>query len=138
MKVPKPTTNNDDREIQDFVPTIFSGDPRWHKKGRHRYLSEFKGKKIGVVLATMAPGFDSYALNKNDYDSLLEARSSGKIDQAFIVAARQSGPNQFEYRSAVEAEKLQAVLTGMPRRGGRFGDFWTLYPSEFREEEWTM
>ena len=87
--------NNDDREVQDFVPKIFSGDPRWHKIGRWRYLGEINGEKIGVVLATKNRGYDSYALNKDENDSLLKAKQDGRVDQAFIVAARKSGSNRF-------------------------------------------
>jgi hypothetical protein len=143
VKPRKLTTNNnstDDAtsEVLDFVAKIFTDPQHWHQIDYRIYLGEFRGQRIGAVLATMAQGFYQYALNAGEVDGLLKAKQGGRIDQAFIVSARQDGPNQFRYCSAREAEEFQAVLAALPLRTGRSGGFWSLHPTVFGENVWTM
>lgn len=123
--------------IPDCLRTMFK-DRGWKMVGRYRYMGEIDGAKIGVVLATMSPSYDRFALNKKDNESLLQAKHDGKVDQAFVVAAKLNGSGPPEYCTAVDAEEFQAVLARQTPRPGRFGDFWTLYLSEFTDDEWTM
>lgn len=124
-------------KVPEFLSNMFS-DPRFHLIGRNRYGGKIDGSRIGSVLATRSPPYDQFALNRGDNENLLAAKRGGKIDQAFIVAAKLNGVGPPEYCAAVEAEEFQPVLAGKPTRPGRFGDFWTLYLSEFSDDEWTM
>jgi hypothetical protein len=112
-------------------------DPRWHVVGRHRWVGDIDGAKHGAVLATKSPPYETFALNAGDNKSLLEALHGGKIARAYVVAAEMNGGLP-KYCAAVDAEAFQAVLARQVPRPGRYGDFWTMYLSEFTDDEWTM
>ena len=102
-----------------FLRNIFS-DPRWRQIGRRLWYGEDNndGKKYGAVAATWNPQFGNYALNCGEMNRTIQAKHRNKIDEAFVVAAMKDGVGLLEYRGAVEAEKLQAMLTDKPVRDG--------------------
>ena len=65
----------------------------------------------------------------------IEGKHRNKIDEAAVVAAMKNGAGLLEYRGAVEAEKLQAMLADKPVRDGQFGRFWTLEPFDLEDED---
>jgi hypothetical protein len=107
------------------LPSVFT-DPRWRVLSRWRLYADVDGFKFGVVLATKAPQYDSFALNKGDMDRLLAGKRSGKIDQAWVVMAKTNGLNAMTYVDHIEAERLNDMLKMMRPRSGAFGEFWTL------------
>ena len=60
------------------LPNIFFGPP-WRQTSRYRYRAKIDGARVGVVVAARTWRFDNHALNKSDFDRLLEAKLSGKI-----------------------------------------------------------
>jgi hypothetical protein len=114
-----------------FVTTIFT-DPGWRQVGRYKYFREFDGMKNGVVLATMSPQYDRFALNTPETKDLLAGKRNNKVDQAFIVAAKGNGAGKFEFYAGVDAEEFhKTVLATLVPRSGPFGDFWTIAPYDF-------
>src|SRR5258705_6348023 len=101
-------------------------DPRFARFGRYCYHVEIDGRKIGVVLATMNQGYDSYALNKAEFDRLLAARRDGRLDGAFVVIAKTNGSTTPTYCGEIDAEELDSQLRGLTPRSGRFGEFYVL------------
>jgi hypothetical protein len=101
-------------------------DGRWHKRGGYIFNTEIDGKKVGVVAATMSPSYDRFALNKADYEYVHDAKRSGKVDLAFVVAAAFDAGWRLEYRGAGDLERMAATLANLDPRGGRNGPFWTL------------
>jgi len=119
-----------------FLRNIFS-DPRWRQIGRRLWYGEDNNdsKKYGAVAATWNAQFGNYALNCGEMNRTIEAKHRNKIDEAVVVAAMKNGAGLLEYRGAVEAEKLQAMLADKPVRDGQFGKFWTLEPFDLEDED---
>ena len=69
------------------LPNMFRG-PLFRQTSRYRYRAKIDGIKVGVVVAARTWRFDNHALGTSDFDRLLEYKSDGKIDFAFVVAAR--------------------------------------------------
>jgi hypothetical protein len=102
-------------------------DPSWQRYGHNLYFKEVDGQKVGVVCATLNHPFSQYALNKAEFERPLKAVGAGKIDAAWVVAARSNDTGQYEYMGAVEAGHLwETVLKNRPARDGRYGGFWIL------------
>jgi hypothetical protein len=109
------------------LPNIFRGPP-WRQTSRHRYRAKIDGAKAGAVIAARSWRYDNHSLWKSDYDLLLEYKSSGKIDAAFVVAARVSKENVYTYVSHRDAEELYQDLKDVAPRTSEFGQFWLLRP----------
>ena len=77
--------------VPKFFLTMFADRQLWRQCARHLYYGEGEGKKIGVVVATMPPNRDRHALNKLELDRALVGLRNGKIDLAFVVAAKLNG-----------------------------------------------
>jgi hypothetical protein len=101
-------------------------DGRFKRCG-HKYLGEDDGKKIGVVLATKSAGYDSPALNKQEFDGGRRAKRDGRIDEFYVVAAKVNGVATPKYLDHIEAEQLAAKLANETPRVGRFGEFYVLH-----------
>jgi hypothetical protein len=81
------------------------------------------------VIATKNQMFDTFALNKSDFDRLVEGKHQGKIDHAFIVWAEVNA-NGLTFFDSQDAEELaRTTLACTPPRVGRYGEFWSLEPS---------
>jgi len=114
-------------EDQSVVPIDF-GDDRFRKFGRFLF-GEIDGVKLGAALATYSPGFGNYALNKADLDRLLAGKAAGKVDRAFVVAARKgSNGGAYEYGGQFDAEEVHAKLKDERPESGKYGDFYVLPP----------
>jgi hypothetical protein len=109
------------------LPNIFLG-PLWRQTSRYRFRANIDGARVGVVIAARTWRFDNHALNKSDFDRLLEAKSGGKIDFAFVVAARVSKDNVYTYVGYRNAEELHQDLKDVAPRTSEFGFFWVLRP----------
>jgi hypothetical protein len=120
-------------KVPTCVRNIFGSDTECRRVALRLYFAEEESKRIGVVLATLTPPFDSFALNKAELERLLQAKREEKIDQAFVVAAKRNGAG-LEYCGAVEADELSTVLAKQSPITGRFGDFYVLYAFEFEGE----
>jgi hypothetical protein len=111
-------------------PSILSGmftDPRFRKFDKWCWYGEVEGKKVGVVLATINPGYDNFALNKNDTDRLLAAKRDGQLDEAFLVGASVDASNTPTYCDSKDAETFyEEELKKLRPRPGRYGEFWML------------
>jgi hypothetical protein len=100
-------------------------DPGWKRISRYIYFKELDGgQKIAVVLATMAPNRDSFALNKGEFERVLNGKRDGKVDHAFVVAVKLARP--YEYQGAEFAEALAVRLANRPTIDGIYGEFWAL------------
>jgi|SRR5215471_1380971 len=86
------------------------------------------GVKIGVVAATLNPGYFEHALNKDSEERLLASKSKGKMDEAYTVFASLDKLYRHTYTGHRDAEELhQKILAmGLQPRAGRFGEFYTL------------
>lgn len=90
---------------------------------------EVNGRKIGVMLATKNPRFDTYALNESDVDALRRANEDGRVDHAFVVLAVTDGTGSFDdgdYRGAIELTELIDGIREHELRVGIHGPFWVL------------
>lgn len=114
--------------VESALPGIFA-DQRWRMVGRYKFIGEVDGVRAAVVLATRSPGYDTYALNKGDFDRLLAGKRGGKVDAAYVVITEINALGARTYRGDMEAERLGEMLKGVPPRDGRFGAFYTLPPS---------
>ena len=111
-------------KVPAYLKTMFS-DGQWRRIRDRIYYAEIDGKKIGVVLATMSPNRNDYALNRAEYERVINGKREGKVDLAFVVAVRLSGFGKPpEYHSANHIEAVS--LTGCRKIDGRWGEFFAL------------
>jgi hypothetical protein len=107
-------------------------DPRFRKFERWCWGAKIEGMSVGVVIATLNPGYDTFALNKPDTERLLAAKRDGQIDEAFVVAASIYALNNHIYCDFKYAEPFyEEVLKNLRPRLGQYGEFWTLPLSQF-------
>jgi hypothetical protein len=78
------------------------------------------------VLATFNASFHTFAPNKIEFDGLLAAKRDGRLDDAFVVAAKTNGGGLPTYCHEIDAAQMENLLQGYAPRSGRFGDFYTL------------
>jgi hypothetical protein len=100
-------------------------DERWKLIHERIYYGEIDGQKNGVVLATQPPNRDKYAWNCDERERVLNARLTGKIDLAFVVAAKLNGfrkPPEYQCGNFIEA----VSTTSLRKIAGRYGDLWLL------------
>ena len=110
------------------LPNMFRG-PLFRPTSRHRYRAKIDGAKVGVVVAARTWRFDNnQVLIKSDFDRLLEAKSSGTIDFAFVVAAKISKENVSTYIGHRDAEELHQDLRDVAPLANQYGQFWVLRP----------
>ena len=110
--------------IPTYLPSMFA-DGRWRRIRERIYFGEFDGQKVGVVLATMYPNRDAYALNCAEHERVRSAKLTGKVDVAFVVAAKFDSfekPPKYMCGNFIEAVNT----SGLRRMAGRNGDFWLL------------
>jgi hypothetical protein len=100
---------------------------RFTQHGPRKYSVMTDDGLVGIVLATKNYNFDSFALNKFEFDSLLAAKRDGRLVRVVVVAARNNGGNNPPtYCGEIDAEKLADQLNGIVPRNGRFGEFYVL------------
>jgi hypothetical protein len=104
-------------------------DSLWQRLSRYRYYGEIDGVKIAVVLATKNPSFDNWALNKPDYDRAIAGKHDGRVDEAYVVAAKVNGAGVPQYCDQIDAEELRLKLANEVPRVGRFGEFFVIGPN---------
>jgi hypothetical protein len=111
----------------DLLSNIFA-DQRFVPKGRYLYLIENDGAKIGIVVATLNPGFFEHALNKAAIERVLASLRNGKIDEGYVVFARVDNSRQHTFMGCREIEELyqQMMSMGLRPRSGIYGEFYTL------------
>jgi hypothetical protein len=110
--------------IPAYLKMMFTDD-RWRRIRERIYYGEIDGKKIGVAVATQSPNRDNYALNRAEHERVLNGKLTGKVDLAFVVAAKLNGfgnPPEFRCGNFIEA----VSLTGYRPIAGRYGEFWAL------------
>jgi hypothetical protein len=103
-------------------------DGRFKRIGSRKYLGEVDDKRIGVVLATKNAGYDTCALNETEFDGVRHAKSKGRLDETYVVAAKVNGVGVPKYLDQIDAEQLAAKLANEVPRVGRFGNFFVLNP----------
>jgi hypothetical protein len=123
-------SNDDNSHWKDILSRMF-GDARFRQFKKFRWYGEVDGMRIGIVVANKGASYNNFALNKADFDDLLAAKRSGKIDLAFVVASTASGG----YVAHHDAEEYAERLRDLTPRNGQFGEFWTLTESEITGEE---
>jgi hypothetical protein len=109
-------------------PNVLGGmftDRRFRQFKKFRWYGEVDGARVGVVVANKSPQYTSYALNKGDFDGLLAAKRSVKVDLAFIVAVANGS-----FIAHHDAEEYAERLRDLTPRSGQFGEFWTLTEHE--------
>ena len=115
----KPTT------AKRYLGRIFI-DGLLERISRYRYFGEIDGAKIGVVLATKNQRFDNWALNKPDFDRVIAGKRDGRINEAYVVAAKVNGVGIPLYCDQIEAEELLRKLANEVPRVGSFGEFYVI------------
>jgi hypothetical protein len=104
---------------------IFTNPARYKQHGLRKYSVVIDDLLTGIVLATQTDGFYRPALNKAEFDGLLEAKREGRIAEAYIVVAQINGRTR-TYCGEIEAERLVTQLNGVVPRTGQFGEFYVL------------
>jgi hypothetical protein len=111
--------------IPAYLPTMFT-DKRFRQIRERIYYAEIDGRKTGVVLATMYPNRDSYALNCAEHEHVRGAKLAGKIDEALVVAVKINSFGTLpEYQCGNFIEAMSTI--GLRKIAGRHGDFWLLH-----------
>ena len=106
------------------LPTIFTNPQPWKHVDRYVYLNSTA--RIAVVLATKAPNRDNHALNKAELLRVIAGKRDGKIDEAYVVAARINVDGSKTYVCAGIAGEVFARIEHRPTISGMYGEFWVL------------
>lgn len=114
----------------EVLSGALGGDPRFRWSG-YRLSGEVDGLRVGIVLATMNPSFNTFALNQADRDRLSETKARGKLDVGFVVGARIDSGGRKTYQGSLEVDVVVEQLKGVPTREGRLGPFYVLPASFF-------
>jgi hypothetical protein len=106
---------------------IFTNPEKCRQIGFRKYTVIVNGQLYGIVLATKTPGYDSFALNKGEFDDLLKGKRDGKLAGAFVVGATTYNGGKYDpvYVGEIDAEVLEKRLP--EPRYGRFGEFYALW-----------
>jgi len=118
-----------DAHWQDVLARIQT-DSQFRQFKKFLYYGEVGGTRVGAVIANKNLQYTSYALNKGDFDRLLAAKQSGRVDLAFVVAVANGA-----YVTHHDAEEYAELLRDLTPRSGRFGEFWTLTEQDVTGEE---
>jgi hypothetical protein len=100
---------------------------KWHdwRKG----IATVDGCRWGIVVATKSEDFNSFALNKREFDDLRAAMRDGRVAGAVVVGATThyaEGKYHRMYVDETDAEKLATKLKDVAPKHGRFGEFYVL------------
>jgi hypothetical protein len=122
MLTPTPTPN-----WNEVLPSIFS-DPRFRQTSRNRWRIDLDGTRAGIVVAWRTWRFENHALNQNDMNRLRDFMRDGKLDAAFVVAARIAprASTAQVYVSYRDAQELHDMLKSILPLDAGFGPFWLL------------
>jgi hypothetical protein len=119
-------------EWDQLAPKIFN-DANFHKANgsSRRFQRAVNGTKAGFVVAWRPANYDNFALNKADFDRLLELRRNDSFDAAFVVIAAVTGSydtGDFNrvYVGHRDAEQLAEILKSARLRKGPHGEYWLL------------
>jgi len=86
---------------------------------------DFHGIKVGAIIATSnRPRYQEFLLNNLEFERLIAAVQSGKIEEAYVVNVIFNGADKTCVEVA-DATKLGPKLAGITTRTGRLGEFWT-------------
>lgn len=107
----------------DLLPTIFTDQRRFLKTGKRRWQVQAEGRCAGIAVAWKPPTYDNYALNKDDFDRLLEKSHDGSLDVGFVVLATIEN-STVTYVAHHEADAVHEALKDMPLRDGPNGPYW--------------
>jgi hypothetical protein len=113
-------------DIPAYLKTMFTDD-RFKRLRERIYFAEIDGEKVGVVLATLSPNRDAYALNCSERERVLRAKVENRIHLAFVVAVKLtsfSKPPEFQTANHIEAVDVTG-LRKLERRDGS-GEFFLL------------
>jgi hypothetical protein len=101
-------------------------DPKFHRSDAGKFLwygTTADGARVGVIIATYNDKFNSYALNKPEFDRLLAAEEAGKVDETWVVDCLVNGPLTFVGER--RASEVRAIVEHMSTRTGGLGEFWS-------------
>jgi hypothetical protein len=105
-------------------------DDRFKQFGRYRYFRDLHGHKIGVVVAPMNLGYDSYTLNVSDFHRLIHAKVNGDLDDALVVGAKVKAngkKSRLSYRGEIDAVDLAHRLQYEETVPGKYGNFYVIH-----------
>jgi hypothetical protein len=109
---------------------MFDGGSPMSPFGTYQYKGTIDGVRVGVVVASMSPGFGSFALNQGQFNSLITVKGGGKLGVAEVVFARVDPNGTFSYVGQVDAVEFLPKLESCQLRNGRWrGPFWVVPPS---------
>jgi hypothetical protein len=112
---------------------IYTNRQKYKQIGMRKYTTVIDGRRIGIIVATKNNGYQGFAVNKTELDSLLAGKAAGRIDEAHVVAMEYIGV--WKYVGEIEAEQLKAKLSGIEPRNGRYGEFYSLPDFDFLGED---
>jgi hypothetical protein len=128
---------NDALNVEALLQNMFS-DGRFRRTRQWCWSAVIDGVRIGVVAATKNPpgGFYTFIANQRDLESLLAAKSSGRVDHAWVVAASTNGDGTFLFVDAFDAFEVHDKLKDQPTRMGRNGPFWIIDHVVNIDDQW--
>jgi hypothetical protein len=83
-----------------------------------------------------SPPFFNFIANQRDLESLLAAKTGGRVDQAWVVAASDNGGGTFSYVDCFEAGQLHDKLKDQQTQPGRHGPFWVIDHVVNLDDQW--
>jgi hypothetical protein len=113
----------EDDMVSRVHSTMFTNPSfRQSKLSQYMWYGTAEGKKWGVVIASKdPPQYPNFIVNKISIETLIKAKSLGKVDEAHVVLAQRDGANGFTYIGVLDAnrlhEQLQDVKTIFTRSG---------------------
>jgi hypothetical protein len=106
---------------------IFTNPAKYKEHTLRKHSTVVDDRKIGFVLATKTYSYDTFALNKAEFDGLMTGLREGRVAEAYVVFARISDWNSSPtYVAEIDAEKLENQLTSIEPRRGKLGPFYAL------------
>jgi hypothetical protein len=117
-------------------------DPNWMKNGAlafcsatvaqekkiyPNYLGWTKGdpSKLGVLIIHQSKRGD-FGINKNGLDYIKDAKSDGRIKEAYVVKVHQNGSNGQQVVEAMTIDEAEAALGNVAPMPGEYGEYWWL------------
>ena|SRR5215472_15955051 len=115
-----------DDKYRSVLAGMFS-DSRFREFKKFCYIGNVDGAKLGVVLATKTPKYDNFALGKASVERMMASKRSGKLTEAFVVAASVDISGVPTFVAFREAEEFYTtLLRKRSPRGSEYGEFWVL------------
>jgi hypothetical protein len=114
---------------------ICTNPARYDQQDSRKFTVTVDGHLIGIVLATKNYAFDTFALNKGEFDDLLDAKRDGRVAGIYVVGRTTYNGGKYDpkYVGEIDGEKLEKQLIGVDPRPGRFGPFYVLNDFTFGE-----